>query len=199
MQRSEKQIEAARRLAAHAASLLQARLWLRLWNGERIALGPAQESDPGFVVRSPGAVARLLRRPKFDTLVQLLAEGEIEIENGTLLDIAARRGEMRTRGMWKKLDKKLLAVCLWPFLFERSTGGQTQAYTGEIKTSVAGGRDDKALIHFHYDLSNEFYALFLDASMVYTCAYFPHWDATLEEAQTAKLEMICRKLRLQKD
>lgn len=197
MANGDKQIEAARRLAAHAAGLLQARLWLRLWNGERIALGPAGENDPGFAIRSPAAITRLVRRPKFDTLVQLLAEGEIEIEGGTLLDVAQRRGEMRTRGLWKKLDKRVLLTNLWPFLFGTAKSGATQAYAGEIKTSVAQGRDDKALIHFHYDLSNEFYALFLDPTMVYTCAYFPHWDATLEEAQIAKLDMICKKLRLQ--
>jgi len=194
---NDKQLAAAHRLAGHVSTILEARLWLRLWNGERIALGPASESDPGLTIRSPAAITRLVRRPRFDTLVQLLAEGEIEIEGGTLLDIAQRRGEMRTRGLWKKLDKRLLTSCLWPFLFGSAKAGTNQAYAGEIKTSVAQGRDDKALIHFHYDLSNEFYALFLDPAMVYTCAYFPRWDATLEEAQIAKLDMICRKLRLQ--
>jgi cyclopropane-fatty-acyl-phospholipid synthase len=51
-------------------------------------------------------------------------------------------------------------------------------------------------IHHHYDLGNEFYRLWLDDRMVYTCAYFPTPEASLEQAQTAKLEHICRKLRL---
>ena len=51
-------------------------------------------------------------------------------------------------------------------------------------------------VHRHYDLGNEFYRLWLDRDMVYTCAYFPSPDATLEEAQTAKMDLICRKLRL---
>jgi cyclopropane-fatty-acyl-phospholipid synthase len=51
-------------------------------------------------------------------------------------------------------------------------------------------------VHDHYDLGNEFYRLWLDAEMLYTCAYFPTPDATLEEAQAAKLDRICRKLRL---
>ena len=42
------------------------------------------------------------------------------------------------------------------------------------------GRDDKALVQFHYDLSNDFYARFLDAEMQYSCAYFPDWTADLE-------------------
>ena len=51
-------------------------------------------------------------------------------------------------------------------------------------------------IRHHYDLSNDFYRLWLDEQMVYTCAYFPTPEATLEAAQEAKLEMVCRKLRL---
>lgn len=52
-------------------------------------------------------------------------------------------------------------------------------------------------IHRHYDLGNDFYKLWLDPQMVYTCAYFPTPSATLEQAQIAKLDHVCRKLRLQ--
>jgi len=51
-------------------------------------------------------------------------------------------------------------------------------------------------IAFHYDQSNEFYRTFLDRRMVYSCAYFERPDATLEEAQEAKLDLVCRKLDL---
>jgi len=51
-------------------------------------------------------------------------------------------------------------------------------------------------IHRHYDLSNDFYRLWLDEQMVYTCAYFPTPDATLEQAQNAKMDLVCRKLGL---
>jgi cyclopropane-fatty-acyl-phospholipid synthase len=51
-------------------------------------------------------------------------------------------------------------------------------------------------IHHHYDLSNDFYRLWLDERMVYTCAYFPAPEVSLEEAQDAKLDLICRKLCL---
>jgi cyclopropane-fatty-acyl-phospholipid synthase len=52
-------------------------------------------------------------------------------------------------------------------------------------------------IHAHYDIGNDFYRLWLDRQLVYTCAYFPVPTATLEQAQTAKMDHICRKLRLQ--
>jgi cyclopropane-fatty-acyl-phospholipid synthase len=51
-------------------------------------------------------------------------------------------------------------------------------------------------VHRHYDLGNRFYQLWLDREMVYTCAYFPTPEATLEDAQLAKMDLVCRKLRL---
>ena len=51
-------------------------------------------------------------------------------------------------------------------------------------------------VHHHYDLGNDFYRLWLDGEMVYTCAYFPTPDVSLEEAQIAKLDLVCRKLHL---
>ncbi len=59
--------------------------------------------------------------------------------------------------------------------------------------SVAGSRHN---IHRHYDLGNDFYRLWLDERMLYTCAYFPTPDATLEEAQVAKMHHVCRKVAL---
>jgi cyclopropane-fatty-acyl-phospholipid synthase len=58
------------------------------------------------------------------------------------------------------------------------------------------GRDAAAVRH-HYDVSNEFFALFLDETMTYSCALFEEGTETLEDAQRAKLELICRKLELQ--
>ena len=52
-------------------------------------------------------------------------------------------------------------------------------------------------IHHHYDIGNDFYRLWLDREMLYTCAYFPTPELSLEEAQIAKMELVCRKLRLQ--
>ncbi len=57
-------------------------------------------------------------------------------------------------------------------------------------------RRAKDNVHHHYDLGNDFYQLWLDQNLVYTCAYFPSPDATLEDAQAAKMDLICQKLRL---
>jgi len=61
------------------------------------------------------------------------------------------------------------------------------------RNTLAGSRDN---IHRHYDLGNEFYALWLGETMAYTCAYFQDADAGLDEAQVAKMDHVCRKLRL---
>jgi cyclopropane-fatty-acyl-phospholipid synthase len=59
-------------------------------------------------------------------------------------------------------------------------------------------RGSRHNIHHHYDLGNEFYKLWLDRQLLYTCAYFPTASTSLEEAQTAKMDYICRKLALQR-
>jgi cyclopropane-fatty-acyl-phospholipid synthase len=57
-------------------------------------------------------------------------------------------------------------------------------------------RAAKENVHHHYDLGNDFYRLWLDREMVYTCAYYPTPDATLDDAQVAKMDLVCRKLAL---
>ena len=68
-------------------------------------------------------------------------------------------------------------------------------YTAQGLREGTRGRA-RASVRRHYDLGNDFYARWLDRDMVYTCAYFPRADLTLEQAQVAKLDLVCRKLRL---
>jgi cyclopropane-fatty-acyl-phospholipid synthase len=195
-QGTRRQLVSAKRLLAHRAELLQADLSVRLWNGDLVPLGPNAAASPAIAIRSPRAITRLVRRPALSTLIELLAAGEMDLEGGTLLDIAARRGSMRTKGVFKRLDKRLALSSLWPFVFGAAARHGQNEFAGPVAAADSAGRDNKALIQFHYDLSNAFYALFLDPEMQYSCAYYPRWDASLEEAQLAKLDMICRKLRL---
>ncbi len=195
--RSDKRkLAAARRLAVMLAPALQAGFSLRLWNSEVVPLGPTARTDLAIAVVEPVAITRLLRRPRLTTLIDQFVAGTLAIEGGTLLDIAGARGA-GSRGLARRLPKLRMAAALLPFLLARQ--GHTRAslaFSGNQASRAAEGRDDKALVQFHYDLSNTFYALFLDPDMQYSCAYFPSWDATLAEAQRAKLDMICRKLRL---
>lgn len=187
---------ALRRLAAHVAEVAPIDLSVRLWDGSVLPLAPGAREDLTLVIGTPAALTRLVRRPRLPTVVELIAEGAVDLEGGTLLDLAARAGSGSTRGIAKRIDKGLALRAFLPFLFGPGGGGAGHAYTGTQAAKHGQGRDDKAQVQFHYDLSNDFYALFLDPEMVYSCAYFPDWEADLATAQRAKLEMICRKLRL---
>jgi cyclopropane-fatty-acyl-phospholipid synthase len=186
-----------RRLVEHVAGLVQADLVLRLWDGSTVKLGPAAREDLAIAIRDPAVLTRLLRWPRVSSLVEGFASGAIGIEGGTLLDVAAR-AEGGRRGVLKRVDKGLAARALLPFLFGAVQPRAQHGFTAAGEEARHGaGRDDQALVRFHYDLSNSFYARFLDPEMVYSCAYFPSPETTLAEAQRAKLELVCRKLRLQ--
>ncbi len=115
-------------------------------------------------------------------------QGEIE----KVFDLAVVLLEQE--GGWKK--KALLARQLL-----RLPSGNGHSY-GERPPAHLKGRQhsierDRSAVRYHYDLSNAFYQLYLDQRMVYSCAYFQHEDDTLDQAQEQKLDLICRKLRLQ--
>jgi cyclopropane-fatty-acyl-phospholipid synthase len=189
-------LAAAREIARLAAEMAPSALSLRLWNGETLPLGPAADGTVAIAVNTPIALTRLLRRPTIRTVVELIAAGDLDIIGGTLLDLAERRGSARTKSLWTRLPKRRLIAAALPFLLLRTGAVRSHAYGGVQAAHAGKGRDDSALVRFHYDLSNEFYGLFLDPNMQYSCGYFPTWEAGLEEAQAAKLEMVCRKLRL---
>jgi cyclopropane-fatty-acyl-phospholipid synthase len=185
-----------RRLVRHLADVLNMNFDVRLWNGESLPLGSGSPHDLAITLRSPDAVTRLVRRPRLVTAIELFASGELDIEGGTLFDLAARRGEAKFSRVVGQLDKRLVFATLLPFWLRKPRTTRSLAYRGTVIDRETHGRDNPALVQFHYDLSNRFYALFLDSEMQYSCAYFPDWNATLEEAQQRKLDMICRKLRL---
>src|SRR5256885_2675200 len=74
--------------------------------------------------------------------------------------------------------------------------GKTAAPSSRLSGQRHSERRDLDAVRFHYNVGNAFYALWLDARMVYSCAYFAHDDNDLERAQESKLDLICRKLRL---
>ena len=85
-----------------------------------------------------------------------------------------RTPEQNSRRALRKIDKRLAFSALRPFFFaNRNPPAAELEFAGDIPGRAEQGRNDKALVQFHYDLSNEFYALFLDPQMVYSCAYFP--------------------------
>jgi len=198
---TDRRIEAARRIAAHLADHLKADLSLRLWNGEVLPLGPNARDDIQIVVARPSAVRRVLLKPGLMTVFELFAAGDLRVEGGDPLQAGDRWDHGRVVHLAKSVDKWLIAREAVPFLLNGGDEGATQLpawdATGDDGVGAArSGRRDQDFIQFHYDVGNDFYALFLDPEMVYSSAYFASHEATLEEAQREKLDRICKKLRL---
>ncbi len=194
----DRKLRAARKLAHHIKDKVDAHFSLRLWDGSLEPLG--SDVVPGLALRigSPGVLPSLLRRPGLDRLIRHYAKGRIDIEGGSIIDIAEPVAHDRTyRRRFKAISKKKAAMALAPFLFAKADHPDS---TRDFGTDAEGdGRkdgDNKRFIQFHYDVGNDFYKLFLDPEMQYSCAHFPEWEATLEQAQVNKLDLICRKLRL---
>ena len=193
--KAARRLDAFRRLLTHLHAHILPDLGFLLWDGSTV---PANLPPDAFAlaIADEGAVAAMMRRPNVDTFLNLWVTARFDLRNGTLFDLAARRPKARTRVLMKALDKRLALTTLAKFLFV-PRGGPWPLEA--VHTADADGSEatNKKNVHYHYDLSNRFYELFLDPEMVYTCGYFRNWNNDLAAAQADKLDMICRKLRLQ--
>lgn len=185
--------DAALDVLRHVHDVLGLAFGFELWDGRTVPTDLPADA-PRILIGHESVVTRLLRRPKAATLIDLHAEGLLDLRGGSLFDLVERRPKVRTRAILKALDKGLLLRRLAPFLFAGPSRPPAAALTGVDRDGSGGS--NRADIEFHYDVSNDFYRLFLDPRMVYTCAYFTDWSNDLETAQRDKLDMICRKLRL---
>jgi cyclopropane-fatty-acyl-phospholipid synthase len=177
------------------------RLNVRLWNGTSLRVGRGNGAEePGFslVFRTPEAVwsAVLGRDPL--ALADAFFRGDLDIEG----DFFAALGLKDHLGALKlTVGEKLQAA--FTALHLRLMNSASRAEEGLFALSHApkikahSKAENRDAIHYHYDVSNEFYALWLDRAMVYSCAYFETPATDLDTAQQAKLEHICRKLSLQ--
>lgn len=144
-----------------------------LWNGEEVY---ASGAEPVARVRlcEPGVLRALIRNPDL-ALGEAYADGRVEVEGDLVRLIeAVFRGQERQPSWLRPLTR------LWGARPRRNPR-----------------RRARQNIHHHYDIGNDFYRLWLDENLQYTCAYFPAPDASLEEAQLAKMDHVCRKVALQ--
>src|SRR5208337_5487263 len=131
------------------------------------------------------------------TLLNLWVSARIDTRNGELFDVVARHPRLRSKEHRRRLDKRLALTTAFRFLFvPRGGPWPLEAVRDHLPHNAKRQEANRENIHYHYDLSNAFYALFLDPEMVYSCAYFRDWGNDLATAQHDKLDMICRKLRL---
>jgi cyclopropane-fatty-acyl-phospholipid synthase len=166
---------------------------VRLWDGSVVR--PVGTSRYTLVLSGPSSLRRMFLPPSELRMAQAYLREDFDIEGDLeaateLADIAAAR--LRSTARLARLLARLLTLPpggppLLPGLSQAAFRGQGRLHSRR--------RDERA-VRFHYDLGNEFFALWLDRRMVYSCAYFPGGDEDLDVAQEAKLEYICRKLRL---
>jgi cyclopropane-fatty-acyl-phospholipid synthase len=180
--------EPLRRELAHA--LPERPFALRFWDGSELA--PTAPGGPVFTVRSPTAVAHLLRAPGQLGLGRAYAAGELEADDLdrviSLLDtFKAPPIDTKTRLRLTLAAARACGLTPPPRVPASELRPRGARHSRE--------RDARAVRH-HYDVSNDFFALFLDESMTYSCALFSRGARTLEEAQVAKLELVCTKLAL---
>ncbi len=164
---------------------------LRFWDGSELAATVA--GGPVFTVRSPAAVAHLLRAPGQLGLGRAYAAGEIEADDldrviGLLDTFSAPPIDSATRARLTLAAVRACGLMRPPQIPASELRPRGRRHSKE--------RDERAVRH-HYDVSNELFGLFLDESMTYSCALFSRGAGTLEEAQAAKRELVCSKLGLQ--
>ncbi len=165
---------------------------LRFWDGTELE---ATEADsPTLNFTTPQALAHVLRAPGELGLGRAYASGMIEVDDldGALVMVDTFEPPALSVRQQVRLAGAMLRACGLTIPPHRP---QTELRLRGERHSVA--RDRRAVRH-HYDVGNDFFALFLDRSMTYSCAYFKAGAASLEEAQEAKLELVCTKLGLRR-
>lgn len=163
---------------------------VRLWDGTTCGT----ERQPRFtlVLKHPGALRAMFLSPSELALGEAYVDDDYDIEGD--IEAAFDLADYllgQERSLWQSLD---LTARL------RRMPGSDLLRTGLHPAGLPGpvhSKDrDRQAVRYHYDLPAEFYALWLDRRMVYSCAYFAKPEEDLETAQVRKLDYICRKLRL---
>jgi cyclopropane-fatty-acyl-phospholipid synthase len=193
---TDKTVSALTRLLGDAHRRLGLTFGFSLWDGSRV---PADWPADGLMISiaDAGVVASLVRRPKLDTLVKLHVAGRLDSLNGSIFDIAANRPEGKAAKALRGVSKLAVIDVVRRFWsLDRGPPSVLDAVRGDEIARDGKPATNKANIAYHYDVSNDFYRLFLDREMVYSCAYFTEDHGDIDRAQADKLDMICRKLRL---
>ena len=187
-------VHTARRVVTELfGEIAERRFGVRYWNGE---FEPGEAGSFVLALNHPGALRRMFLPPSELAIGEAFIRGDFDV----IGDLE------RASGLAAVLESRLRSLRrlarVTALLLRLPTADDRGAIRSRFRPGLrfrgrrhARGRDTQA-IRYHYDVSNEFYALWLDEQMVYSCGYFTEDDTDLDGAQTAKLEHICRKLRL---
>jgi cyclopropane-fatty-acyl-phospholipid synthase len=162
---------------------------IRLWDGDTV-VGNAN-ARCCLVLNKPSPLRDLVLSRDMLALAESHLTGDVEVEGNleSLFDLLDYLDTYRPA-----LSDKLRILSLALKLPAGEGASWRRLLPGH---AVVRDRNTRETISHHYDVSNDFYRLWLDPEMVYSCAYFAHPEQTLEEAQREKLDYICRKLRLE--
>jgi len=161
---------------------------IEFWDGSRWDPEPGQFCRFTWHIHHPGVLRALLRSDRQVALGEAFIYGDFDISGDILASFPiAEYLEQKHFGPGRKLRLGSLLLGLPSQLRDEDVRVELRGRT-HSKTR------DRQAVSFHYDVSNDFYKLWLDSAMIYSCAYFKSPDDTLETAQTQKLDYICRKL-----
>ncbi len=172
---------------------------VRYWDGTFEPAGKTSTPEFTIAFQRPGALRRMLLPPSELAIVEAFISGDVEIEGR--IEAAVYLGDaigdrMQSPGQFARLLRKLVALPADPSTAPKEVKG-SRFSRGVDRIFPGRSHGEEKAIQYHYDVGNDFYQLWLDPRMVYTCAYFERPDDDLETAQLAKLDHICRKLRLE--
>jgi cyclopropane-fatty-acyl-phospholipid synthase len=166
---------------------------VRCWDGSELRGAPGA---PTLVVRNRRALRRFVYSPNELGLARAYVSGDLDIDG----DIYAALDFPSTLPARPdlELDKAAMARLLVSVARLGVLGPPPKppAEESRVRGALHSLRRDRAVVSYHYDVGNDFYRLLLGPSLVYSCAYYQDPSTTLDDAQVAKLDLICRKLDL---
>lgn len=169
---------------------------VRLWDGSVEPVAPGLEPQFTLVLHHPAALRRMCWPPTERALGSAYLRDDFDIEGDVLA--AAALGNRLAQHLRSpvNLARLMLQLRRLPDDDRRPMTVRTSPAAQLSGTRHSRARD-AAAVRYHYDAGNDFFALWLDREMVYSCAYFETGAEDVDTAQHAKLDLICRKLRLQ--
>jgi cyclopropane-fatty-acyl-phospholipid synthase len=184
-------IQASAPLAKELQRVLPTRPFhVRFWDGAAVAA--TQPQAPTFFMRRPQALAHFLRAPGSLGLGRAYVDGSLAVDDLDAAFLVVDKWEPPPIGTGDRARLALaIAAAAVPGGIPRRPGLELL-----LRGKLHSVERDAAAVRYHYDVGNDFFALFLDESMTYSCAIFPTGAETLEEAQRTKLDLVARKLDL---
>lgn len=165
---------------------------IRLWDGTTIPADTPSEQRFTLILKRPGALRRMLLPPSSLSLGETYIRDDWDLDG----DIESVFRYAQQLASWPVRSPQVAPLLMGLPSDDAPPANAPRTRWRPSARSRSLERDRQA-VEYHYNAGNDFYALWLGERMVYTCAYFPTGQETLDQAQEAKLDLICRKLRLQ--